>query len=85
MQEDHKKMLKDFIAAKFLKGKPGVRDDESLFASNIIDSFGMLELIAFIEKSFKVRVKPSEIDIDTFDTVDKILGLVEKKKSGVAR
>ncbi|MFA5100859.1 MAG: phosphopantetheine-binding protein [Candidatus Omnitrophota bacterium] len=84
MQEDLKKQLKEFIAKRFLKGKSQVRDDESLFAAGIIDSFGMLELIAFIEKNFDVRVNPSEIDIDTFDTVDKIVSFVEKKKKRVA-
>jgi acyl carrier protein len=81
MKEDRKNLLIDYISKKFLKGKSTVRDDESLFGTNIIDSFGMLELIAFIEKNFSIRVKPSEIDIDNFDSVEKIMKLVEKKKN----
>ncbi|MCK9595141.1 MAG: acyl carrier protein [Candidatus Omnitrophica bacterium] len=82
MRDDYKKQLKEFIAKKFLNGRAALSDGESLFAANIIDSFGMLELIAYIEKDFCVRLKPSDIDIDNFDTVDKIVSLIEEKKNG---
>jgi len=82
MREDRKKQLKEFIAEKFLKGRAALADDESLFSAGVIDSFGVLELIAYIENKFGVRLKPSEINIDNLDTVDKIVMLVDKKKDG---
>ena len=73
------KHITEFIAKRFFRGHEPLGRDESLFASNIMDSFGMLELIAFIEKSYKIRVSPSEVKIENFDTISNILRIVLSK------
>lgn len=50
--------------------------DTPLFSSGIIDSFGVLELIAFLEESFGVDIDPARHDLSEFDTVDKIVSLI---------
>ena len=52
---DYKELLSDFIVDNFLFGdgdKLGI--DTQLFEKGIIDSTGVLELVAFIEENFKV-------------------------------
>ena len=63
-----------------MKGKGPLEDNESLFEGNIIDSFGMLELISFIEKKFKVTIILSEVTIENFDTINKIVKLIKSKQ-----
>ena len=52
--------------------------DDPLFSSGIIDSFGVLELIAFLEDQFAVSIDPSRHELTEFDTVNKIIELVER-------
>ncbi|MBU1912575.1 MAG: acyl carrier protein [Candidatus Omnitrophica bacterium] len=82
MQKELKGQIKDFIINTFLGGKGSIKEDESLFESGLIDSFGMLELVAFVQKKFGVSVKPSEVMIENFSCVNKIVQFIDKKQKG---
>ena len=47
-----------------------------LFSTGIIDSFGVLELIAFLEDQFDVTIDPVQHELLEFDTAEKIAALV---------
>ena len=73
------------IVATFLKtrfhtsmrgGELGM--DDPLFSSGIVDSFGVLELIAFLEDTFHITIDTSHHELMEFDSVDKIVALVER-------
>ena len=85
MEKTLKQDVGEFIIKNFMKGRGPLADDDSLFASNIIDSFGLLDLIAFIEKKYKIRVGPSEVTINNFDSLNKIVRLVELKQARVQK
>jgi acyl carrier protein len=78
--------IRTFIETKF-KPKKGGRafdDDTPLFSSGIVDSFGVLELIAFLEETFAIDVDVNKYELRDFDTVRKVAGLVSQI-SGAAR
>jgi acyl carrier protein len=50
----------------------------SLFNQNILDSLSLLSLISFIESTFNIKISPSEVTPNNFDTVDKINSFIEK-------
>lgn len=79
MNKESKEEIKDFIIKTFMQGKGSLGDSDSLFDGNVIDSFGILELISFIEKKFKVSINPSEVTIENFDSIDKIVKLINSK------
>jgi len=68
-----------FIRENFLYGKENAKDDQHLFDSGIIDSFGFTELMSFIEKVFSVNFKRSEVKMENFDTINHIIESVKKK------
>lgn len=79
--QDISNSIKDFIKERFLgDNQRKIQNSDLLFAEGIIDSLGLLELIAFIEKTFGVRIKMSEIGIDNFESVEKITNLIKSKK-----
>lgn len=83
MGNNVKDTIEDFIRKRFLGGadeKLGYGD--SLFEKGIIDSLGLLELIAFIEKTYGIEVKMSEIETKNFDSINKIARLIEGKRTG---
>jgi len=71
----------EFIKEKFgkqIKGDLG--SDTVLFTSGIIDSFGLLELVDFVEQSFGISIDPDEVNFDEFDSVNKIVEYIASKK-----
>ena len=44
-----------------------------------LDSFGLIELIDFIEKNFKVEIKDEEITTENFGSINKMSLLIIKK------
>ena len=57
-------------------GRSAIEPATPLFSSGVIDSFGVLEVIAFLEDRFNIRINHARHDIRDFDTVDKMAGLV---------
>ena len=51
---------------------------DPLFSSGIVDSFGVLELIAFLEDTFHISIDTARHELLEFDSVDKIVALVEQ-------
>ena len=53
---------------------------EPLISSGIIDSFGVLEVIAFLEDTFGVVIDPTRHELTEFETVNGITALVERAR-----
>ena len=73
-----------FIRSRFrasLHGRP-LKHDDDLFTTGVVDSFGVLELIAFLEDEFRITIDTSRHDLREFDSVDKIVTLVRKLREG---
>ena len=67
---------------RYLHEKQGLEpedfaDDTLLFSSGLIDSFSMVDLIIFIEVTGGLRVHPTDVTLDNFDSIDRILAFVE--------
>lgn len=73
-------MVSRFIKTNFLFDENAeLSDQKSLLGSGIIDSTGVLELIAFLEREFKVKFDDSELVVENFDTVEKIGKFIGRK------
>jgi len=74
-----KEKIKNFIVENFLFGERGLKDDEPLFESGIIDSLGLIKLLAFIDETFNISMNMSEINIEDFNTLNDILKTIQSK------
>jgi len=54
-------------------------DDASFLAEGVIDSMGAMELVAFVESEFKVKVEMSEVVVKNFDSICKMANFVRRK------
>lgn len=70
-----------FIAEKILK-QPNkeIKPDEALISSGLIDSFSLMDLALFVEDTFGVKIEDTELNADTFDSLNQLAGLVESRK-----
>lgn len=51
-------------------------DDESLLDAGVLDSAAMMDLIAFLEGRFKIRIDEDDMVPENFDTVTSIVRYV---------
>ena len=51
-----------------------------LFESGFVDSAGVVELISFLESTFKIRLGDDQVFSDDFTTIDGIASIVESMK-----
>jgi len=47
--------------------------ETELFSSGLLDSVAMINLIAHIEDQARIEVRPSDVTLDNFDTIARIL------------
>ncbi len=76
-------LIRGFILKRASRGervKVAVGPATPLVENELVDSFGILELIAYLEETFHIRISQKEITVDNFRTIDKILALVQSKK-----
>jgi len=74
------KPLSTFIAAEILR-QPSreIATDEKLISSGLIDSFSLMDLALFVEDTFGVQIDDTELNVDTFDTLDALAGLIQAR------
>lgn len=59
-------------------------DDASLLDRGIIDSTGVLEVVMFIEETFGLHVKASDMLPENFDSVNAIVAFVARQQQAGA-
>ena len=79
MSASVEKDVREFILENFLFGDESRMPDttESLLEADLIDSTGILQLIAFLEQTFGIRVEDAEIvpeNLDSLDNIGRFLG-----------
>jgi acyl carrier protein len=76
-ESDIKAKLHTFIKEYFVKdSKIVVKDHTSLLDESVLDSTGVIELVAYIETTFGINVKDEDIIPENFDSVNKLLNYV---------
>jgi len=73
--------IRDFVVANFLFGQNGdqLTDDKSFLENGIIDSTGVLELVAFLEEKFGIVVGDRELLPENLDSVSNAASFVTRK------
>ncbi len=76
-----RQQLRGFVEENLIKERSGIklRDSDSFFDNEVIDSTGVLELVLFIEQTFAFPVEDEEIVPENLDSIDKMVSYVESK------
>lgn len=62
------------------RGIESVAHDRDLLADEVIDSLGIVELIAFLEGKYGIKVDDDDLAPENFRSVDRIVAFVESKR-----
>ena len=72
--------LSDFIATQILKQpKRVIQPNEPLLSNGLVDSFSLVDLSIFIEKTYQVYIDNTELNRETFDTLTQLAELIESR------
>lgn len=85
MSDAIKTKLREFIIENFLFGDTdyALADDASLIENDVIDSTGVLELVAFLEEGFGVKMADADIVPANLDTITRITDYLLSKSGAL--
>jgi acyl carrier protein len=87
MNNDLLAKVRAFIEENFLfrEDISDLADTDSLLESGVMDSTGILELVAYLETEFSIQMADAEIVPENLDSIAAIAGYVDRKlKSEIA-
>jgi len=74
--------IRAFIVENFLLGNDsGFDNAESLLESGVIDSTGIMHVVAFLEERFGILVEDEDMVADNLESVSRIASYVERKQA----
>lgn len=73
--------VKGYILATFLPGEDpkALTDSTQLITGGILDSLATLELVSFLEQTYKIELQAHEVDAANLGTLTAIANLVQAK------
>jgi len=76
--------LKTFIEENLVRDKSSgpVTADESLLQRGVLDSLGLMNLIAFIEEKTGVRIADDNVMLENFETINAIVATIDRARGG---
>ena len=76
---DTPEILKQYISQTLLNGRMQVDVDDDLLGEEILDSMGVMQLVAFVVDKFGCDVPQSDITITNFRTIKAIDAYLAKR------
>ncbi|MDD5066396.1 MAG: phosphopantetheine-binding protein [bacterium] len=78
---EKKDIIKTYLKKEIIKDKDiDIKNDEPLITSGLIDSFNLVKLAVFLEKTFKVKINNSKVAVKSMNTINDIAKTVEESK-----
>ena len=78
-RDEIRKMIHDYVKSEYIDDDDvDLTYDTPLISSGYVDSFSMVSLLIYLENKFKIKIPPSKATPDAFDSVNKIVNLVEQ-------
>jgi len=73
--------LRQFVTDNFMYGKPykGFADDDSFIERGIIDSTAVMELVAHLERRYRITLHDKDLIPDNLDSVNSLARFVKSR------
>jgi acyl carrier protein len=80
MVDGVKAQVREYIVSTWLSGDArGLDDQTDLQNIGVIDSFSTLAFVSFLQETFHIALDPTDVNAETFRTVDTVARLVLAK------
>ncbi len=76
-----KEKIRSFIVEELCRDRTinDLADDDPLIEGGMIDSIGIVSLLAFLEKNFGILLEEEELKVENFTTLQRVCDLVFEK------
>jgi len=72
--------VRSFIVENFLLGQDtGLKDSDSFLEGGIIDSTGVLQLVAYLEETYGITVEDEEVTPENMDSLNNVSAYLCRK------
>jgi acyl carrier protein len=73
--------LRQFVTDNFMYGKPyeGFADDDSFIERGIMDSTAVMELVAYLEKRYRITLHDKDLIPENLDSVNSLARFVKSR------
>ncbi len=71
--------IKRFIEQEVLLGEVTKLENDTPLLTGMIDSFGLMQLVSFLEDEFGIEIDPRDMTPEHFGTVDHMVTLVRQR------
>lgn len=80
-----KETVRQYIIENFLFGdtEPLENDSMSLLDGGIIDSVGVMELVAFLEQDFELTIADEDLVPENLDSVENLTAFIGRRQAAV--
>jgi len=77
-----KKEVTEFIVDNFLFGSAGdaPQPEDSFMDTGLVDSTGILEVVAFVESKYEISVEDDELIPENLDSVTNLVQFITRKR-----
>jgi acyl carrier protein len=78
--DDMKQVVLDYVRDEYLEEDDDreVDADTGLISGGIVDSFSLVSLKRFLEKKYAIQIPDADATPEAFDSVNRIVALVER-------
>lgn len=67
---DRKPMITEYIKKEIVRNeKASISEDEDLLSSGVLDSLGILQLVAYIQDTFGIEVPDKDVVYENFHSI----------------
>ena len=83
VSRDFEKVHRFLTKTSLRRGKKSrftITANTHLFENQIIDSFGVMELAAFLEETFGIEISKKDVGFKNFKNINRILKFIHSKK-----
>jgi acyl carrier protein len=82
MDEEYAASIKAYLAEATGQLDLVLTEDTSLIEAGFLDSFGIVELVAFIEEKYDIKLDSDDLVVANFSLIASIVALITEKKRG---
>jgi acyl carrier protein len=74
--------LRQFVVDNFLFGQANghLSNSDSFLDKGIIDATGVLELVVFLEETYRIKIQDRELVPDNLDSINNLVRFLERKR-----
>ena len=78
-KEQVRAVVIEFIANNFIVNMEQLGDNDSLVDKGIMDSTGIIIIVSFVEDTYQIQIRDSEITMENFGSINAIVEYIRSQ------